>query len=62
MLKAKAIIKIEVDQDKIPTSWKEDLKMFFSSLDGAMVHFGGESKGVMKIKNIKIEESKKENK
>ena len=59
MLKAKATVEIEVDQNDIPPTWPQDLETFFSAhLDGAIVHFGCESKGDMKIKNIKIEENK----
>ncbi|OIN89713.1 hypothetical protein AUJ59_00835 [Candidatus Beckwithbacteria bacterium CG1_02_47_37] len=58
MLKAKTTVEIEVDQDEIPPDWQQGLKESISSLDGTMVYFGSESKGVMKIKNIKIEENK----
>lgn len=40
MLKAKITVEIEVDQDKIPPGWQQDLKVFFTTtLDGVMVYF-----------------------
>jgi len=58
MLKAKAVIKFEFEQDKIPSDWRGYLEAFFSTLDGAMVHFGSESRGVMRVKSVRIEGSK----
>ena len=58
MLKAKITIKAVIEQDKIPAEWRENVKATFETLDNTMVYFGSESKGVMKIKEIKVEENK----
>lgn len=57
MLKAKGVIQIEINQKKIPSNWLDELKnIILSSLDNTMVHFGTESKGVIKVKEVDLTE------
>ena len=56
MIKVRARLELEINLEEVPANWKDGLKDCLLSLDGKSVYFGTESRGIVTVKNIEIEE------